>query len=121
MKQLAPLCLSLLFFIVGCSDRDDNITAVNIRIQNVSDVSFSSVRVGAADMIHENVAPTDFSEYLEYEEAFEYAFIEIMAEGETYVLQPIDFVGETSLAPGFYTYKLDISESGNVVLEFQVD
>ncbi len=121
MKRVAPLFSLLLIFVLSCTDRDDDLTAVNIRIKNVSDVSYTRVQVGADDQVHENIASGDFSDYLEYEEAFRYAFIEIMAEDQTYTLQPIDFVGETPLSLGFYTYELNITESGDVILEFKVD
>ncbi len=121
MKRVAPLFSLLLIFVLSCTDRDDDLTAINIRIKNVSEVAYARVQVGAEDKIHENVASGEFSEYLEYEEAFRYAFIEIMAEDQTYTLQPIDFVGETPLSLGFYTYELNITESGDVILEFKVD
>jgi len=120
MKRLAFLVLIAVFF-VGCSDRDDNIDGVNIRIKNDSSVTFDVVQVGSEDMLHENIRPDEYSGYLEYETAYEYAYVHIKVGEETYVLQPIDFVGETPLENGFYTYKLNISEDGNVALIFVVD
>ena len=113
--------LFAIFCLTACDDRDDNIDAVNIRIRNISDLNFDRVQVGEPDKIHENVGPDSFSDYLQYEEAFRYAFIEIMSGEETYVLQPIDFVGETALPIGLYTYELDVNEEGEVLLEFKVD
>ena len=121
MKRFAPLFFLLLIFAVGCTDRDDDLTAINIRIKNVSAISFDTIQVGGAEQLHQNIAPDNFSDYLKYEVAYRYAFIEIMADGETYTLQPIDFVGETPLSFGFYTYELNVSDTGNVLLEFKVD
>ena len=53
--------------------------------------------------------------------AYQYAFVEIKSGEDIYVLQPIDFVGETELPIGFYTYKLNINEEGEVSLQFVVD
>ncbi|MDL5510794.1 hypothetical protein QSE00_03125 [Arenibacter sp. M-2] len=120
MKRLALLFLIVTVFI-GCTDRDDDLEGVNIRIKNESSVTFDTVQVGSDDMIHENIAPEEYSGYLEYETAYSYAYINIMVAGETYVLQPIDFVGETPLENGFYTYVLNLSEEGDVILSFMED
>ncbi len=94
---------------------------VNIRIRNISNINFDRVQVGEADKVHENVGTDEFSEYLQYEEAYRSAFIEIQSGEETFVLQPTDFVGETALPIGLYTYELNVDEEGEVLLEFKVD
>jgi len=121
MKYLITLSLLVLVLIFGCTDRDDNISAVNLRIKNTSELNFNTVRVGAEDKVHQNVAAGDFSDYLEYEEAYRYAYIEIETDSATYVLQPIDFVGEEKLDIGFYTYELTPIEGGEVDLKFNTD
>lgn len=110
-----------LFCSISCTDLDDEVIAVNIRIRNISSLTFDQVQVGEPDKIHENVAPDSFTDYLEYEVAYRYAFIEIISGAETFVLQPIDFVGETALPIGLYTYELDVSDEGEVLLNFVVD
>ncbi|MEZ4970058.1 MAG: hypothetical protein R2814_10450 [Flavobacteriaceae bacterium] len=120
MKRFALFFLIATVFI-GCSDRDDDLEGVNIRIKNESNVTFDTVQVGSDEMIHESIDPDEYSDYLEYETAYSYSYINIMVGGENYVLQPMDFVGETPLEFGFYTYALSISEEGNVILDFVVD
>ncbi len=105
----------------ACSDRDDELNAVNIRVRNNSTMNFDEVQVGDAPEVHLNVAPDAFSDYFEYETAYRTAFIEVTTAGETYILQPIDFVGETPLPDGFYTYELRLTEEGNLTLEFSID
>ncbi|MGB5379031.1 hypothetical protein, partial [Muriicola sp.] len=65
--------------------------------------------------------PDTYSEYKEFETAYAYAYIQITAGEEVYVLQPIDFVGEEILPIGLYTYELDIDAEGQVTLEFSID
>jgi hypothetical protein len=117
--------LTAFFLIVitsfSCTDRDDEAAFANIRIKNTGSFTYSSVQVGSEENIHLNVAPDAYSEYLEYEIAYTYDFIRIEANEETYILQPIDFVGETPLPIGFYTYELAVSETGDVQLTFKVD
>ena len=121
MKRLFIFCFALVCTMFGCTDRDDDINEVKIRIKNTSSITFDEVQVGDAEEVHMNVAPDDFSEYLIYETAYRYAFIEIKSGAETYTLQPIDFVGETPLPIGLYTYELDVSAEGDVMLEFKID
>ncbi|MCK0191322.1 hypothetical protein [Arenibacter sp. F20364] len=120
MKRFAFLFLIVTLFI-GCSDRDDDLEGANIRIKNESSLTFDTVQVGSEETVHENIGPDGYSGYLEYETAYSYAYINIEVGGENYVFQPIDFVGETPLENGFYTYGLSISEEGDVILNFVVD
>lgn len=48
------------------------------------------------------------SEYKLFEEVYHYGFIEVEAEDSTYRLVPTDFVGESPLKPGQYTYEVKI-------------
>lgn len=121
MKNALTLILVFILLATGCTDRDDKITAINIRVENSSGIDFDEVQVGGDEFVHTDVSSGSFSEYLEYETAYEYAYIQIKSGTESYVLQPIDFVGETPLEIGFYTYVLDVSEDGDVSLVFMRD
>ena len=46
MKRISILFLALVVTAVGCTDRDDEVIAVNIRIQNASSLTFDEVQVG---------------------------------------------------------------------------
>lgn len=113
------LLLSISFS--GCTDRDDDLNAVHIRVRNQSALNFDEVQVGDAEEVHLNVAPDSFSEYFDYETAYRTALIEVTSGAESFVLQPIDFVGETPLPDGFYTYELNITDAGELTLEFMID
>lgn len=121
MKKLFLLLFGIALTVGACEDRDDKIFGVNIRVKNDANFNFNKVQVGADDKIHENVAPGKYSDYLEYEKAYRYAYIKIEGDSTNYVAQPIDFVGEDSLNIGFYTYELNVSEEGEVLLNFVVD
>lgn len=121
MKRILLLLLAITFITGACEDRDDKIMEVNIRVKNDANFNFNKVQVGSEDKIHENVAPGKYSEYLEYEKAYRYAYVKIEGDSTSYVATPIDFVGEDSLNIGFYTYELNVSEEGQVLLNFVVD
>ena len=122
MKRITLMILSIVCLVAtGCTDRDDEINTVQIRIKNASDITFDEVQVGDAEELHLDVLPDSYSAYFEYAVAYKYAYIEIHAGEETYVLQPVDFVGQTPLPPGFYTYELSLSPEGEILLEFIID
>ncbi|WP_298506350.1 hypothetical protein [uncultured Maribacter sp.] len=121
MRKHLVLLLVILITSFSCTDRDDNITKVNLRIKNTSEVTYQEVIVVSDTTKYTNISSGSYSDYLEYDQLYSYAYINIISDGETYVLQPVDFVGESLLAPGFYTYELGLDESGNVLLNFVVD
>jgi hypothetical protein len=113
--------ISVFLLTLNCSDRDDDLGNANIRIKNSSSIVFEEVQVGDQETLHMNVGPGEYSEYLPYEVAYRYAFISITAGGETFILQPVDFTGESELPTGLYTYELDITEEDGVTLNFLAD
>ena len=121
MKKFLSGFLALALLTISCDDRDDDLSTVNLRIKNESTLLFEEVQVGDALEQHMNIGPDEFSAYLEYETAYRYGFVEIKSGEDTYVLQPIDYVGETPLTPGFYTYELDVTAEGEVLLNFRID
>ena len=121
MKNIGIELLAFLVFTFSCTDRDDDVDTINIRIKNDSSINFDEVQVSTNEELYTNVAPGEYSNYLVYEIAYQYDFVEIKSGEETYVFQPIDFVGEMELPIGFYTYKLSVNEEGEVGLEFIVD
>lgn len=113
------LILFLLLLFTGCSiiESDD---ATQLRIENASDVDFTSVFVAFPDAEAEYgaIATGQRSSYKRLDGAYRYGYIEVKAAGDTYVLQPIDFVGEEALDAGRYTYQLDVVE-GNLTLSLE--
>ena len=96
----------------GCSqvlDDDD----VEVRVRNLSAVDFDSVLVRFPRDTHRygRVEAGKSSSYAEVQEAYRYDYVEVWIGGEKHVLQPIDFVGESLLPSGRYTYGLDFGGS----------
>ena len=96
----------------GCTSVQESVASgVEVRVANRSDRDFDQVDVtfGSQKVSYGPVAKGEASEYKEaQEEAYRYALVVVTAGGETFRFQPIDFVGETPLAPGRYTYALNI-------------
>jgi hypothetical protein len=108
----------LLFFVAfallnACSEKSGT-GKVNIRLSNVSDSDFKDIVVNTStgDVSYGSLASQEVSDYKPFELAYRYAFIELTANDTIYTLQPIDYVGETPLENGHYTYILDLEGQG---------
>lgn len=109
-RALAAL---LLFLLAGCPAplAPDEGGRILIRVANASDVAFERVVVIFADGQKEDygaIAAGFASDYRDVREAYRYAYISVHFETDSLVLQPIDYVGESLLGAGRYTYALAV-------------
>lgn len=112
MKIGGVLCLFILF-LCSCGIQDGEPDGIFIRVQNNSDVNFTGVIVqsGNAENAFGEVLARTSSDYKEFEYAFRYGAVWLEAEGKDFSLIPIDYVGETPLRDGFYTYRIGLSSA----------
>ena len=100
-------------------------SSVQIRIQNASPYKFENIIVNTynKNTNYENLNSNQKSAFKTVELAYRYAFVELQISGKTYTLQPIDYVGETALENGNYTYKITVSSHSyqELSLEFIKD
>lgn len=93
----------------GCSSLQQA-GGLQIRVANASAFTMEQVTIGfpSQEVQYGTLAAGATSEYRDVEQAYRYAAVTVMVEDERLVMQPIDFVGESLLAPGRYTYVLDV-------------
>ena len=107
----------------SCSD-ENNPKGVLIRVENASEVDFKEVFVSSGNGSAEfgDISAGQRSEYQEFESAYRYGFISLLANGQELRMQPIDYVGETPLSKGYYTYRINIdnSDPNNPFLTFEL-
>src|SRR5262245_42922309 len=101
---------------------------VSVRIHNASDRVFDSVLVNfrGKEENYGRIPAGEVSNYRTVARAYSYAYIRVKFGEETAVFQPIDYVGESTLRPGRYTYRLTLQkrnsgEGYNLGLELVVD
>jgi heat shock protein HslJ len=96
---------------------------VQLRLANLSGMDFEQVtmNVGGLETDYGALPQGKVSAYAPQNGAYRYAGITIVAEGQTHEFLPIDFVGETPLSPGNYTYVLEIAEEGISILHLSDD
>ena len=93
-------------------------TKTNIRIKNASHYDFCSIKMVAADGTTANYGTLRAGEttcYNVYQEAYSYAYISLKINGEDYVFQPVDYVGETPLGIGKFCYALSIDNAYKMI------
>ncbi len=113
MKKILILIISISTLISCSSDYDNNTSELNIRLSNVSQFNFQNIVVNTSsgNTSFENISSQQMTNYKTFETAYRYAFVELEIDGETYTLQPIDYVGETPLENGNYTYQINANDS----------
>jgi hypothetical protein len=119
MRKL-PVLLALLLPLAGlpaCEPLTGSPDEVEIRVYNNSDHTFRGVVVNGVAL--GDVPPAEYSRYAGFEEAYPYGAVSATVDGKPLGIMPIDYVGETPLPPGRYTYLVSADpESGAMVLHF---
>ncbi|PZX48308.1 hypothetical protein [Algoriphagus chordae] len=114
MRNLIILFLAISLF-TSCTDDSDyeNPEAVLIRVENSSGLDFKDILISSGSMPVEfgDVKAGKKSGFKEFESAYRYGFVSLLANGKELRIQPRDYMGETPLSKGYYTYKLDVDES----------
>jgi len=105
--------LLITIFLVSCTQNDDD--TLLIRIKNTSQFNYTDVVVNTSGGEHNysTVNANQASDYKVFDLAFRYTFVELKINGNTYTIQPIDYVGETPLDDGKYTYEINAANSGD--------
>ncbi|MBO6522339.1 MAG: hypothetical protein JJ971_00810 [Balneolaceae bacterium] len=110
MKNLtASLFISALIF-AGCNVVGNDDTEVEIRVQNTSSFTIEGLRIatGGGDFIYESLQPGEVSDYKLYDYSYSYFFVSFSIDTNNFVQQPIDYVGESKIKNGKYTYRISI-------------
>ena len=126
-KRLTYACamLCLLFITLFCSKEDN--TTIEVRLKNVSEYGMTNIFVatGGGENVYGDLEPNMFSDYRTYEFGYGYAYFSVTIEGEEFVIQPTDYVGEKKLVSGRYTYEVglfeDNLETGSITVKLIKD
>jgi hypothetical protein len=115
--KAALLCLGVGLSLFSCKKEDATSPSsgnIFIRVRNASQYQFDDIFVNTSggENKYGTVAAGQKSDYKAFTKAYKYAYIKLNAQGQALGIQPIDYVGETPLQPGRYTYALDVT-SGN--------
>jgi hypothetical protein len=79
-----------------------------IRIRNSTNHDLQDVTVGRGH--YGSIGRDEVSAYQTWGPALQYARVSLIANGKPMLLQPIDYVGDTVLGPGRFTYILSFRQ-----------
>lgn len=110
-RTFAALLLAALAGIGGCGDPASPPGSVLIRIVNNSPFAFDEVEVNFSSQqeTYGALAVGAQTQYRPVVQAYRYAYVRVRSGAKTVVQQPIDYVGETPLAPGRYSYVIELT------------
>ncbi|MET4106425.1 hypothetical protein [Hymenobacter sp. UYP22] len=124
MKQLTLLvCLFVVsLFQLSCK-KEEKDTKVQIRARNASSYQFEAVQVlmPSGQHAYGTVSAGQSSDYATYSEAFSYAAVKVKINGQDLEWIPTDYVGETPLQPGKYTYVVGVTDIANGRLSLRLE
>jgi hypothetical protein len=104
VATLVALCIAS-----GCGNpfgADDT----RIRLRNASQFELTNVTFapGTPRLEFARIAPGAATEYRPVEGAYRYGYLDVLVGGERRQLRPIDYVGESEIGEGDFTYVITI-------------
>ena len=110
MKFLSAFLISLMIVLSTCTAEVDEGTVL-IRIKNESVYNFKNLEFNPGSTLADvgELKAGKTSDYYSFETGYHYGYIRLKIDGDELGLTPYDYVGETPLSGGKYTYILDVS------------
>ena len=91
-----------------------------IRLRNASSFELTGVTFspGSEQIKFDRIAPNATTEYTSVDHAYSYGYFDALVGGERRTLQPIDYVGESYIGEGNFTYVITVqAQTKYVVME----
>lgn len=112
-KRLTSCCcaaLFLLLFLPACSLTDPGNGPTLLRVENATEWTMEELIVYVTPPIEvDRLEAGERTDYREVDQAYRIATVNVRIDGTPDGLQVIDFVGESPLGPGRFTYRLDVN------------
>lgn len=114
-KLLIVLSIATLQSCDNFTPKPDETGDLLIRIENATFDKMEGVYVNTGDGEgkYGDIPKGEKSNYIAYDAAYRYAFVQFVSKKDTVRVQPIDYVGESLLPNGKYTYKITMTNRGS--------
>lgn len=110
MKRTLVFIFSMSLLFACSKEKITGQSGPEIRLSNSSQQNFKNVIVdtGTGEVSFGDLDAGTNTAYKKFSKAYRYAFIKLQIDGQTYTLQPIDYVGESPLKDGRYAYQISV-------------
>ncbi len=94
----------------ACGNPFSSDSGTEIRLRNASTFELTDVTFapGSPRLEFARIAPGATTEYRTVDGAYRYGYLDVLVDGTRRVLQPIDYVGESVIGEGRFTYVITI-------------
>ncbi len=114
-KSTLVVTLAIIFSFFSCSSDDEPTNEVHIRLTNNSEFKFEDTTYNNINF--GDIEPGEKTEYKLFKNQYSYGSVSILIENEQYGWQPIDFVGESLLEDGNYTFEYSFDNENKVLTD----
>ena len=107
--RLATATAVVVAALSGC-DNPFSSDTTRIRLRNSSTFELTAVtfQPGGPKVEFDRIGPGQTTPYTTVSKAYDYGYLDVRVGGERRVIQPIDFVGESPVGEGRFTYVITI-------------
>lgn len=97
----------------ACSDPFSTDEGTHIRLRNSSSFDLTAVtfKPGLAEIKFAHIEPGATTNYIPVANAYRYGYLDVLVDGARRVIQPIDYVGESFVGEGRFTYVITVDPS----------
>ncbi|MCZ4222953.1 hypothetical protein [Pedobacter rhodius] len=112
MEKILILIITIATMVSCSKENGNDAMGSEIRLSNTSKYNFKNIVVNTStgEVNFGDLNAGQKTEYKIFKKAYRYAFVKLEIDGKTYTIQPIDYVGETVLKDGRYTYQLNVND-----------
>jgi len=118
LNRIGLLSTLIVLVLFSCKEKTSPEGPTDIRVKNLSDVTFTSVTVNTSGGTNDypELISGAFTEYKRFEKAYPIAEITAVIAGETYSTGPQNYNYQVVLGQGKFTYEVWIPISGHKTL-----
>lgn len=102
--------ISIAAVATGCSNPFSSGDGTEIRLRNSSSFELTNVTFspGQAELKFDRIRPGEATSYVPVAYAYRYGYLEALVNGSRRVIQPIDYVGESPIGQGRFTFEITV-------------
>ena len=87
---------------------DDDATRIRLRNASTFELTAVTFAPGTSRVEFARIGPAEVTPYSDVASAYSYGYLDVRVNGERRQLQPIDYVGESPIGSGRFTYVITV-------------